>query len=196
VSSPFEALGEGAIRFARPSGVSARALFEALRQEPRVIDVVITEGHVALTFDPSEPPRDPSLILAALAATKSDVVLPARATVEIRVRYDGVDLPAIAATSGLTIDEVIALHTGSSYVVKMIGFVPGFAYLGDVDPRIALPRRAEPRQKITAGSVGIGGGYTAVYPFASPGGWNLVGTALDFVPFALALGDHVTFRAA
>lgn len=192
----IEALGEGAFRFVRPSGVTARALFEALRQEPHVIDVVITEGHVALTFDPSEPPRDPSLILAALAAAGRDVVVSSPAMVEIHVRYDGVDLPEIAAASGLTIDEVIALHTGRSYVVKMIGFVPGFAYLGDVDPRIALPRRAQPRQKIAAGSVGIGGGYTAVYPFASPGGWNLVGTALDFAPFALALGDGVAFRVA
>ena len=196
MTSQIEALGEGAIRFVRPTGVPARALFEALRQEAHVIDVVITEGHVALTFDPSEPPRDPSLILAALSATQRDVVLSSRAVVEIRVRYDGVDLPEIAAASGLTIDEVIALHTGRSYVVKVIGFVPGFAYLGDVDPRIAVPRRAQPRKKIAAGSVGIGGAYTAVYPFASPGGWNLVGTALDFAPFALALGDCVAFRPA
>ncbi len=192
----IEALGDGAVRFVRPSGMSARALFETLRREAHVIDVVITEGHVALTFDPSEPPRDPSLILAALTARKVGVVAPSRAAVEVRVRYDGVDLPEIAAARGITIGELIALHTGRTYVVKMIGFLPGFAYLGDVDPRIAFPRRAQPRQRIPAGSVGIGGSYTAVYPFASPGGWNLIGTALDFAPFALALDDHVAFRAA
>lgn len=193
MSDVCQALGDGAFRLVRPSGISARALFEALRREPGVVDVVITEGHVALTFDPCLPPRDPALILAGLA-TADERVLPAPALVRIAVRYDGVDLEEVADAAQLSIDEVIALHAGRIYVVKMVGFLPGFAYLGDVDPRIAIPRRAKPRQKIPAGSVAIGGPYTAVYPFASPGGWNLIGTAEGFSPFALALDDQVQFE--
>jgi 5-oxoprolinase (ATP-hydrolysing) subunit A len=193
VSRAIDKLGETAFRLVRPSGVSARALFEGLRREPGVIDVVITEGHVGLTFDPDAPPRDPSLILAELASAK-ETLLPPPARVQIAVRYDGVDLQEIAEAAQLSIDEVIALHTARTYVVKMVGFLPGFAYLGDVEPRIAAPRRAKPRQKIPAGSVAIGGPYTAVYPFASPGGWNIIGAALDFSPFALALGDEVRFE--
>ncbi len=193
MSGAASALGEGAFRLVRPSGISARALFEALRREPGVIDVVITEGHVALTFDPDRPPRDPGLILAGLEAS-TESALPAPALVRIGVRYDGIDLPEIAEAARLSVDEVIALHTGRTYVVKMIGFLPGFAYLGDVEPRIAIPRRAKPRQKIPAGSVAIGGPYTAVYPFASPGGWNLIGTAEGFSPFTLALDDQVRFE--
>jgi UPF0271 protein len=83
----------------------------------------------------------------------------------------------------------------------MIGFLPGFAYLTATDPPLPLPRRAVPRARVEPLSIGIAAGYTAVYPFASPGGWNLIARSLDFAPFdrelgaRIALGDHVRFEA-
>jgi KipI family sensor histidine kinase inhibitor len=85
------------------------------------------------------------------------------------------DLVAVARSSGLSIEELINIHTGRDYTVCAIGFAPGFAFLADVDPRIALARHAEPRAHVAAGSVGIAGGQTAVYPADSPGGWQLIG---------------------
>ena len=72
-------------------------------------------------------------------------------------------------------DQVIALHTGARYTVQIIGFTPGFPYLAGLDPRLVTPRRGEPRTRVPAGSVGIGGEQTGIYPMATPGGWNIVG---------------------
>ncbi len=84
------------------------------------------------------------------------------------------DLPALAAANQLSVEEVIGLHCATSYRVFMLGFLPGFAYLGQVDERIAMPRKAQP-QPIQAGSVGIAGRQTGIYPLASPGGWQIIG---------------------
>jgi KipI family sensor histidine kinase inhibitor len=95
--------------------------------------------------------------------------------------------------------EVVAAHSAPTYVVVTLGFQPGFAYLRGIDPRLVLPRRATPRPRVPALSVAIAGPYAGVYPFESPGGWHLLGTAIDFVPFdpehgaALAVGDRVRF---
>lgn len=104
------------------------------------------------------------------------------ATVTIPVRYDGIDLGDVAATIGLSVDEVIAVHCEPDYVVGFCGFAPGFGYLRGLDPRLQLPRRATPRTRVPAGSVAIAAEYTAVYPRPSPGGWHLLGTT-----------DHVMF---
>lgn len=89
------------------------------------------------------------------------------------------DMAEICELSGLTRDEVIAIHSGRDYQVYALGFAPGFAYLGALDERIQLPRLANPRKRVSAGSVGIAEGQTAVYPQESPGGWNILG----FSPF-------------
>jgi len=124
-------------------------------------------------------------------------------TIEIPVVYggqDGPDLMAVARHTGLSVDELIARHSGSDYVVYFIGFMPGFAYMGGLAPELATPRHAEPRVSIPAGSVGIGGEQTGIYPMASPGGWQLLGrTALPLFdpaqdpPTLLRPGDHVRF---
>lgn len=121
-------------------------------------------------------------------------------TVEIPVRYDGEDVRAVAHACGLREDEVASLHAGARYVVAFVGFQPGFAYLDGLDRRLQLPRRAEPRTRVPAGSVAIAGAQSAVYPFASPGGWHLIGsTALRMFdpkrePAALLqAGDRVRF---
>ena len=113
----------------------------------------------------------------------------------------GADLEAVAARAGLDTEEVIALHTGAEYRVYAIGFAPGFAYLGEVDERIATPRLATPRQKVPRGAVAIADRQTAVYPATSPGGWNLIGRCpvRMFDPDAdpsmpVSVGDRVRFE--
>ncbi len=87
----------------------------------------------------------------------------------------GPDLQFVAQTNGLTPEEVVALHTQAEYLVYMIGFAPGFPYLGGMNERIAAPRKASPRASIPAGSVGIAGNQTGIYPLETPGGWQLIG---------------------
>lgn len=125
--------------------------------------------------------------------------------VEIPVRYGGEygpDLAYVAEQNGLTPEEVIDIHTGGDYLVYMLGFAPGFPFLGGLDPRIATPRRQTPRLKIEAGSVGIAGEQTGVYPLATPGGWQIIGrTAVDLFlpnetpPTLLRAGDRIRFVA-
>lgn len=112
----------------------------------------------------------------------------------------GPDLRDVAATAQVSERDVIALHTGREYVVYFLGFQPGFAYLGDIDKRLRVPRRDRPRASVPAGSVAIAMNYTAIYPSASPGGWHIIGHT-DAVVFDGALGkalfapgDRVRFR--
>lgn len=124
--------------------------------------------------------------------------------VEIPVCYGGdlgPDLDYVAEHNGLSVQEVIDIHSGNTYLVYMLGFLPGFAYMGGMDERIATPRLTSPRARIPAGSVGIAGGQTGIYPLASPGGWQLIGrTPLKMFSmegetgkFALSAGDRVRF---
>lgn len=112
----------------------------------------------------------------------------------------GPDLPFVCENTGLTPEEVIDIHTSRDYLIYMIGFTPGFPYLGGMDERIATPRLQNPRTKIPAGSVGIAGSQTGVYPIESPGGWQLIGrTPVKLydphraTPVLLAAGDYVRF---
>nr|WP_235918072.1 5-oxoprolinase subunit PxpB [Paenibacillus lutrae] len=100
----------------------------------------------------------------------------------------GPDLEEVAQIHGLTAEEVIRLHSGACYRVYMIGFIPGFPYMGGLPSALATPRRSNPRVQIPAGSVGIGGTQTGVYPLASPGGWHLIGRT----PYELFTPDHDT----
>jgi inhibitor of KinA len=120
------------------------------------------------------------------------------------VCYGGVfgpDLEAVAQRHGLAPEELIRLHSEAVYSVYMLGFAPGFAYLGGLPPALATPRRDEPRTAVPAGSVGIGGSQTGIYPLVSPGGWNLIGRtplrlfdARRTSPTLLAVGDRVRFQ--
>lgn len=112
----------------------------------------------------------------------------------------GIDLPELAATHGLSEQEAIAIHSATRYRVYMIGFMPGFAYLGGLDARLHTPRRVEPRLKVPAGSISIGGMQTAVGSVAAPSGWHLLGRtpvrSFDPTresPFLLQAGDNVHF---
>jgi len=127
--------------------------------------------------------------------------LPAR-RVEIPVRYVGEDLEFVAAYAQLSVPEVIARHTATEYRVYMMGFTPGFAYLGEVDAQIAAPRLDKPRLRVPAGAVGVAGKQTGVYPLESPGGWRILGYTSRKMfdlnraePFLLTPGDVVKFIA-
>ena len=122
-------------------------------------------------------------------------------TVDVPVCYGGAygeDLPVVARHAGLSEEEVIRLHSGRTYRIYMLGFLPGFPYLGGLDERLFTPRRETPRTRIPAGSVGIGGQQTGIYPMESPGGWQLIGrTPLClFAPgrtLPYAAGDSIRF---
>lgn len=124
--------------------------------------------------------------------------------INVPVCYDtslGPDLKELAAMHHLLVDELISIHCKQTYRVYMIGFLPGFAYMGRVDDRIASPRKAFPRTSVPAGSVGIAGSQTGIYPFASPGGWQLIGqTPLilfdtnKIAPSLFEPGDEVRFQ--
>jgi KipI family sensor histidine kinase inhibitor len=188
------------------TGARARSLARAIRAaaHPAVRDVVPAYCAVSVFYDPLHTGYD--ALAAELLALASSVDgredEDAGREVEIPVRYDGPDLDEVARATGLAVDEVVRRHAAPTYRVYLLGFAPGFAYLGDVDEALRLPRRPSPRTRVPAGSVAIAGAQTAVYPLATPGGWHLLGrtdaAAWDVArdpPALLAVGDRVRFVA-
>lgn len=120
--------------------------------------------------------------------------------VEIPIRYDGPDLADVARMSKLSVDELIKRHSGREYTAYFLGFLPGWAYCGRLDPKIVATRLERPREKVPAGSVGVVDGQTGVYPYVSPGGWRLIGST-DVVmfdparerPSLIHAGDRIRF---
>ncbi len=197
VVAPF---GDRAVRFAIPPGAPHRTLLAQLSAVPGARDVVLTEeiGCVVLAED-ADARRTSDAVEAVLVQVGRDVGEDAGATHTIGVVYDGEDLASVAAAIGQSAQDVVALHSGAEYRVAMLGFLPGFAYLRGLPPELRLPRRA-PRPRVPANSVAIAAEYGGVYPFASPGGWHLLGRAANFQAFgasgaALAIGDVVRFVA-
>jgi KipI family sensor histidine kinase inhibitor len=122
--------------------------------------------------------------------------------IEIPTHYDGPDLRETAERSKLSVDELVALHSGRFYRAFFLGFLPGFAYCGVLDPRLVAPRLMRPRERVPAGSVAIADGQTSIYPFDSPGGWRLIGRtdvrvfdATREPPAFIRPGDRVRFVA-
>ena len=142
-------------------------------------------------------------ILRRYLARLDDVKLPAARLVEIPVCYGGEfgpDLAEVCALRGMTTSQAIELHSSVEYVVYFLGFVPGFAYLGELPKELVTPRLAAPRRQVPVGSVGIAADHTGVYPFATPGGWRLIGRTPVAMFRAdreglslLSIGDHVRF---
>lgn len=203
----WQRLGDRAIRFARPRAsdddplIPARAIVRAVRAWSGVIDVVVAAEDVAAYFADTltlaATAVDLDRHIAALATT-TETDEPVREHV-LRVRYDGPDLDEVARATGLSRDEIVAIHSAATYTVETIGFAPGFAYLAGLDSRLELPRRATPRPRVPAGSVAIAGRQSAVYPFDSPGGWHLLGKVVGVTMFdengaLLALGERVRFE--
>jgi inhibitor of KinA len=171
-----------------------------------VRDVVPTYRSVAVYFDPLRTDTDALLErITHEAETAGPGALVAREPLRIPVCYGGdlgPDLPQVAAFARMSADEVVQRHASATYRVFMLGFVPGFAYLGMVDPDIAMPRRATPRVRVPMGSVGIAGVQTGIYPAETPGGWQLIGQTpvrpfdpRRDDPFLMKAGDAVQFYA-
>jgi len=167
-----------------------------------VVDIVPGYSTVLVTGEPER------LDLAGLARDLPSWELPpagsvAGRLVEIDVVYDGEDLDEVCRLTGLSAAEVVRRHTAPAYVVAFLGFSPGFPYLAGLDEALHVPRRETPRTSVPAGSVGLAGDQTGVYPSASPGGWRLIGRT-DVVlfdvnrepPALLTPGDHIRFRGS
>ncbi len=187
-------------------GNEAASIAAAIRAAalPGVIDIVPGAQTVLVTFAPGSWAA-PELAgrLRQLAGDPAVLAaVPPPEPVVIDTVYDGPDLADVAALTGLTGAEVIARHEAAEYQVGWMGFAPGFGYLTGLDPALAVPRLASPRQLVPAGSVAIAGGLAAVYPSASPGGWRLIGRTGAVLwdtrrdpPALLAAGQRVRFRA-
>jgi inhibitor of KinA len=207
-------LADDLARIDAATNVRVHAAAARLRDAHEALtDVVPAYASVAVHYDPArvrcrheEPPHEALARWVAVRLERlGDAGVEQSRFVEIPVRYGGEhgpDLASLAEARDLSIEEVVTLHTAPEYIVHFIGFMPGFAYLRGLDPRLATPRREVPRTSVPAGSVGIGGAQTGVYPIASPGGWQLIGRT-DVQLFdpsrepaaLLTAGDRVRFRA-
>lgn len=178
-------------------------LNQRLQSDAGVLEVIPGMNNITLILrDPQQSALD-AIERLQRWWEESEAQLPESRLVEIPVIYGGEhgpDLVVVAEHAALTPGQVVELHSSSDYVVFFIGFQPGFPYLGGLDPRLHIPRRAEPRVAVPAGSVGIGGSQTGVYPLASPGGWQLIGQTrtalfdpLQQAPTLLRPGDRVRF---
>lgn len=182
---------------------------------PGVLEVVPAHTTVTVFYDPTAlmgkgHPAESLLERLSRAVRERLAALPDRGkhppgrTVEIPVCYGGPygpDLAAVAAHAGWTPSELIRQHVSTEHLVHMIGFSPGFPYLGGLPEALAIPRRATPRVAVPPGSVGIANRQSCIYPYNTPGGWHLVGRTPRCLfrpdcspPSLLQAGDHVQFR--
>ncbi|MFC3532141.1 5-oxoprolinase subunit PxpB [Vogesella facilis] len=203
-------LGERAVVLSSPPPATLACqrriwwLADTLRAQGGFVDIVPAMNNLTVLLDPARHDAQAVQQLLLTLWQQAGNAAPPQRRVDIPVRYGGEhgpDLAAVAAHCGLSPQEVIARHSAARYTVFFLGFQPGFAYLGGLPPALATPRRAEPRLTVPAGSVGIGGAQTGIYPAASPGGWQLIGhTDLTLFdpqrepPSLLLPGDRVRFQ--
>ncbi|GAB0101039.1 allophanate hydrolase subunit 1 [Nocardia sp. JMUB6875] len=200
IAGEIRAAGDRALLVIPPLREMVADLVSALRTRPAgVVDVLPAAETVLVTLTSPAVAEDVRKQLRALLAhldaaarvSAGGRALPGRPDraerstdgddvasepLEVPVRYDGADLAEVARLLGLTTDEVIAQHTGTVWRCAFVGFAPGFGYLESPDGRLSVPRRTQSRTAIPAGAVALAGGYSAVYPRSSPGGWQLIGT--------------------
>lgn len=181
------------------------ALHAALRHEVTqgLVESVPGLNSLTVLFDPEVQSARAieQCVASALASRAAPTRRPAHW--RIPVCYEGElapDLEAVAFGCGLDASAVVEAHVSRDYTIYLLGFSPGFPYMGDLDSRLALPRRADPRPRVPAGSVAIATGYTAIYPQATAGGWHIIGTtplrlfdAAREPPALMAAGDSVSF---
>ena len=209
-------LGDGGIALRFGEGIS-EALSEAVVNQARrissaeiigVTDVVPSYATLTVFYDAAmtgyEDLRRRLVTVLSADDTPETASAASQAKLHrIAVVYDGEDLDEVATRTGLSRDDVIAIHSGKEYRVFVTGFVPGFAYLGILDERLALPRRESPRKRVPPGSVAIAERQTGIYPAATPGGWHLIGTTAERPfdparkqPSLFQVGDKVRFEPA
>lgn len=195
--------------------IALSAHFES-NQFPGFIESVPAYASTTIFYDLAAVKRECSAYSTAFESVKALIVnalqnldvSPTKTErhIQIPLHFDtdsALDLDNVAETSGLTVEEVIDIFTSREYRVFMLGFLPGFSYMGEVDERIATPRKQTPRTHVPKGSVGIAGRQTGIYSLASPGGWQIIGrtdlkmfTPLNEEPSLLRAGDIVSFVAA
>src|SRR5438067_6545702 len=210
----FSSLGDSALTvdFTDESSNRERLLARALSVAealeganiPGVIDVTSAYESVALFFEPGRIERDVEEKIRALVAQAGVRGGRKARRIEIPVCYDdefALDLARVASQTFLTGDAIIALHSSIEYTVACIGFVPGFPFLAGLPDKLCVPRLESPRTKVPAGSVAIANAQAGIYPFESPGGWNVIGRtplrlfrATENPPTLLRPGDRVRFR--
>ena len=196
----------------RPFGDRAFLIELEQRIDPSIVDAAraIADGwerrglgeaipayaSVVVAFDPDRTAwKDAAAAATALAAAPHGIGEPVQGRlIEVPTVYDGPDLAETAERSGLTVAELVALHSGREYRAFFLGFMPGLAYCGMLDPRIDAPRLASPRPRVPAGSVAIASGQTIIYPVDSPGGWRLIGRT-DLAVFDPAREPPALIRA-
>ena len=220
-------LGDSAVilrvadNLAGDSGETLEAVLQTMRrveaaQIPGVIEIALAYITVAIFYDPIAivEAGAPADAIVNWLSEKIETALKSRSRrtrstlpseIEIPVCYDrefALDIDDVAQSANFAADEIVRRHATAQYFVNCVGFTPGFPYLSGLPPELATPRRATPRTKIPAGSVAIGGAQTGIYPFESPGGWNVIGrTPLQLfdpnreAPALLRAGDRVRFRA-
>lgn len=183
---------------------SVLALFGALQDlaDPRITNLHPAYATLLIDFDPLTTTHDEIVEIVGAAQRSGHEIVP-HEPIEIPVCYEpefGPDLAFVSDFTGLPVEEVIRAHHSRRYTVHFLGFSPGFAYLGGLEQRLSAPRLATPRKVVAAGSVGIAGNQTGVYPISSPGGWRLIGrTPLTMFdpdstpPTRLQPGDKVRF---
>ena len=199
------------------AAVEAAAIARTLRAAklPGVIDVVPAFGSVSVFYDVLTMPARGGSAFDRICDAMRPCIDAARpladhleddvSTVEIIVSYggnDGPDLERLANEKGIREGELVEMHSSAEYTVLAIGFMPGFAYLGGLPEALHAPRLATPRTRVPPGSLAIGGRYTGVYPYESPGGWNLIGRTDAMLmnpqsaeaPALLRVGQKVKFR--
>ena len=180
----------------------AIALAAALQKRRDVRRAMAGHGTVTVQFDPDQVSLDAlTAAIRRLATRRPPVEEPGRLH-RIPVVYDGPDLEEVARERGLTPSQVVEIHVRPIYRVFLVGFVPGWAYMGPLADELVLPRRATPRTQVPAGSVAIAGQETGIYPLVSPGGWHLIGrTSVRLFlpdsdpPSLFRTGDRVKFFA-
>jgi KipI family sensor histidine kinase inhibitor len=183
--------------------VHATAAALAAERLPDVQDIVPAYLGVAVFYDSlraSYGEMSANLLAVCEQVMDSTTLTDQAREHEIPVTYDGPDLADVSVSCGLSTEEVIARHNGRRYTVDLLGFVPGFGYLSELDPSLQLPRRPQPRPRVPAGSVAIAGAQTAVYPLETPGGWHIIGRTDTVMfdperdtPALLRPGDIVRF---
>ena len=220
----FSALGDTAVVVTLGSGIDEAVLLRVraltallgLNRPAGIVDVVPAYATVTVFYEPGRlafsGPRPYEQVCrfiteraVSLDTEAKKKTATAGRVVEIPVSYGGEhwpDLTEVARHCGLAVTEVMSLHAKADYLVHAIGFAPGFPYLGGLPAKLATPRRPTPRVSVPAGSVGIGGTQTGVYPLSTPGGWQIIGrTPLamfrpgEAEPALLRVGDKVKFRA-
>jgi KipI family sensor histidine kinase inhibitor len=186
---------------------AVRKMSLAIEREgiPGILEVIPTYRSILLVYDPMRiRPHEIRRIVSQLDLASSEATLPPPRKVEIPVCYGGEfgpDMEFVASYTGLTVEEVIEIHSAPLYQIYMMGFTPGFPFLGGLPQVLATPRLPTPRVQVPAGSVAIAANQTGIYPIASPGGWRLIGrTPLRLFfperaePFLYRPGDFIKFR--